>query len=111
VKSADERGSTSDDIARLDAVLKKLDGCESLTSAAVREAEAFASMRIDLKMRGGRLSEKQLKWLQAAEARLDVATTSLNLVSRGLVPLGNHKRVKLPHEQPGYVKVLKPPGR
>jgi hypothetical protein len=75
------------------------------------EREAFPSMR------GRRsLSDKQRAWLRDAAVKIGLELPAENLFSslsekEKKEHARRAKSVELPWEKPGYVKVLKPPGR
>ena len=79
------------------------------------ERRAFESMQRQLEQ-GRSLSPKQETWIRDIGERLGVEEApAANLFSQ--MPKDKQlkekedSRTKLPWEQPGYVKVLKPPGR
>jgi hypothetical protein len=77
-----------------------------------KEREAFTDMLHKIVSNRRYLSRSQLEWVRGSAARHDVEEETLNLYSAGKVPQGFERKEKLlPWEQPGYVKVLRPPGR
>lgn len=78
------------------------------------DREAFEGMKKRL-VRGptAKLSRPQSQWVDDIyhKLELDVGEGSANLFSSGKVKAEGKSSVVLPWEQPGYVKVMKPPGR
>jgi hypothetical protein len=78
-----------------------------------KERAAFESMREQVR----ELSSKQVDWIRGVAERLGIQAAPARNVFSEMAPdkraeqLRQAARVKLPHEQPGYVKATRPPGR